>query len=197
MPKGGIGGIPIPPIGGAAAKAPPIPGPPIPGIGGAGKARGNNWAYMFCNTEAIGIIISLNYRRKWVEGKSRLIQNDYLLRNNILLFLFFGLDLILSFDFVLNKFINFACVFTDKLPKQTERSNRFSSILYYPLFSLNSDNYNLYMRVKNISCLPATDMGKQSQSCCSSRQARGQHPPESNRSKQIDMMQSTPSFPAI
>lgn len=50
MPKGGIGGIPIPPIGGGtggALKGPPIP-PPIPGIGGAGNARGSNWAYMFC-----------------------------------------------------------------------------------------------------------------------------------------------------
>jgi len=37
IPKGGIGGIPNPPIGGGGAKP-----PPIPGIGGAGKARGNN-----------------------------------------------------------------------------------------------------------------------------------------------------------
>lgn len=49
MPKGGIGGIPIPAIGGGAEKPPPIVGPPMPGIGGAGKARGSNWAYMFCN----------------------------------------------------------------------------------------------------------------------------------------------------
>lgn len=43
MPKGGIGGIPNPPIGGGGAKPPPMgAAPPIPGIGGAGKARGNN-----------------------------------------------------------------------------------------------------------------------------------------------------------
>lgn len=47
IPNGGIGGIPIPPIGGGGAK--PIPPPPIPGIGGAGKARGSNCAYIFCN----------------------------------------------------------------------------------------------------------------------------------------------------
>ena len=41
MPKGGIAGIPIPPIGGGAKP------PPIPGIGGAGKARGSNCAYIF------------------------------------------------------------------------------------------------------------------------------------------------------
>lgn len=50
-----MGGIPIPPIPGGAY--PPIPGaPPIPGIGGAGKARGSNWAYMFCNRKHISSI---------------------------------------------------------------------------------------------------------------------------------------------
>lgn len=54
MPKGGIGigigGIPIPPIGGGAVKGAVMPGPlPMPGIGGAGKARGSNCAYIFCN----------------------------------------------------------------------------------------------------------------------------------------------------
>lgn len=48
MPKGGIGGIPIPPMGGGGAKPPPIPGPPMPGIGGAGRASGSSWAYIFC-----------------------------------------------------------------------------------------------------------------------------------------------------
>lgn len=43
MPNGGIGGIPIPPIGGGGPKPPP----PIPGICGAGKARGSNCAYIF------------------------------------------------------------------------------------------------------------------------------------------------------
>lgn len=43
MPKGGIGGMPNPPIGGGAGAKPGIPGPPpIPGIGGAGKASGSN-----------------------------------------------------------------------------------------------------------------------------------------------------------
>lgn len=45
MPKAGIGGIPIPPMGGGGGGAKP----PMPGIGGAGKARGSNCAYMFCN----------------------------------------------------------------------------------------------------------------------------------------------------
>lgn len=45
MPNGGMGGIPIPPIGGGgAAKT-----PPKPGIGGAGKANGSSCAYIFCN----------------------------------------------------------------------------------------------------------------------------------------------------
>ena len=47
MPKGGIGGIPIPPIGGGGAKP-----PPIPGNGGAGKARGSNCAYIFCTKKS-------------------------------------------------------------------------------------------------------------------------------------------------
>ena len=63
MPKGGIGGIPIPPMGGGGAKPPPIVGPPIPGIGGAGKARGSNWAYMFCNKTCESINVKFNNKK--------------------------------------------------------------------------------------------------------------------------------------
>jgi len=48
MPKAGIGGMPMPPMGGGGTKPPPIGPPPIPGIGGAGRARGSNCAYIFC-----------------------------------------------------------------------------------------------------------------------------------------------------
>lgn len=50
---GGIGGIPIPDMGGGIGGI-PIPGPDGPAmLGGGGKARGSNCAYIFCKNKLI------------------------------------------------------------------------------------------------------------------------------------------------